>query len=124
MTQQTSAIDRDQQAYSQRKAKQREARVADLWRFVLKHPMGREFVWDVLLADVNYDRPINGFDVGLLHQQIAEHNLGVTWLNTHVRRNRDLYLQMLTEASKREDDERQEEETMRAAWARDEDTDG
>jgi hypothetical protein len=115
---QTNALDRNQQAYSADKAKAREVRVADLWRFVLKHPMGREFVWDVLLGDLNYDRPIQGFDPGLLQQQVAEHNLAVTWLNTQVRRNRDLYLQMLTEASKREDEERQEDETMRAKWAR------
>ena len=118
---QTNALDRDQQAYSARKAKQRATREHDLWRFILKHPDGRAFVWEVLLADVGYDQPLQGLHhpspSGLI-EQAALRNLALHWLNDHIRRNRDLYLRMLEEAAAREDIERREEDTQRAAWAR------
>jgi hypothetical protein len=118
---QTSALDRDQQAYAARKAKERRTREADLWRFILKHPDGRAFVWDVLLADVGYDQPLGGISdttPGFLIEQATLRNLALHWLNNHIRRNRALYLSMLEEAAAREDVERREEETQRAAWAR------
>lgn len=109
---QTSAIDPAQQAYAERKVRQREVRLVELWRWLLTQKMGREFLWDVLLADVGYDHPIHD------QADVALRNLAVRWMNTQVRRHRDLYLQMLNEASKREDDDQKEEDTMRAGWAR------
>ena len=109
---QTNAIDIDQQDYAGQQATQRSLRVAELWRWLLTQKMGREFLWEVLLADVGYDHPIRAVE------DIPLRNLAVLWMNTQVRRHRDLYLQMLNEASKREDDARQQDDTMRATWAR------
>src|SRR6187402_857383 len=111
---QTSALDKDQQAYSARKAKERRTREAGLWRFMLEHPKGRAFVWEVLLADVGYDMPLSGVhhpSPSELIEQAALRNLALHWMNDHIRRHRDLYLRMLEEASAREDIERREEDT-------------
>jgi hypothetical protein len=109
---QTNAIDREQQDDVALHIARREARIAELWRWLINDKMGREFIWEVMLADVGYDRPIREAE------DIPLRNLAVRWLNTQVRRHRDKYVQMLNEAIKREDDERREDDTNRAKWAR------
>jgi len=117
---QTSASDVEQVTQQGDRVKARERRVAELWRWLLSKPIGREFLWDVLLADVGYGRPIpTGYDgPGPSAMHAALHNLGCRWVDSQVRRNRNLYLQMLVEASKREDEERSRDASVPA---RDED---
>lgn len=115
---QLNAADPDQATYAERKVRQRLARAQELWRWLLTQKMGREFVQSQLLGAVGPGRAIDVGDRDLMQRQVALHNLGHLWLRDYITRHRDLYLQMVNEATKREDDEREEADTMRQVWAR------
>jgi hypothetical protein len=106
---QTSAIDPDQQTYAERKAKAREARTAWLWRQLMSQEWGREFLYSQLLTWTM--RPLRD------EREVAIHNQVCIWVADYLARNTELYRQMFVEALKRAAQEREEDDTMRAAWA-------
>lgn len=113
---QTNAADDAQVAYAEQKAHEATARERELWRWVLSQKMGREFLHAVVLAELGVSRHITTDTAAETYRDVALHNLGCRWLGRIVR-HRDLYLQMLMEASKRDDEARREMQTARQQWA-------
>lgn len=115
-TGQTDATSLEQIRFFEQQATARAARERELWRWVLTQKMGREFLHTVVFATLGHLRhlPLDGGPQ--LYGDVALHNLACRWLGKFVVRHRDLYLQMLAEASKRDEDERQALEAMRASW--------
>src|SRR5687768_6690190 len=96
-----------------------ERRRKELWYRLLTGQLtaaeAREFVSDVLLADVGVLQPI---DLDLTPHQlaarVARNNLGVKWLRQDVAQHPVLYRQMQEEAEKRSDDRRRALEAVNA----------
>jgi hypothetical protein len=109
---QTSAIDAEQQAYQEWKAKDREARARELWRWMLSKPIGREFLFTQVLEVVG---PFRTIDPVQPQGDVALHNLGFDWL-IRIQEHRDLYLQMVDEHLKRQKEDREEREAKRQEW--------
>lgn len=113
---QDNAIDAEQLAYADRKAKERVARRRELWRWLLGQKMGRELLYDVILAELGYLRHIGG-PLEQVYSQAALHNVCCRVMAEDILVHRDLYLQMQGEAMKREEQERRELEAARQQWA-------
>ncbi|HEV8474587.1 MAG TPA: hypothetical protein VGR82_17550 [Methylomirabilota bacterium] len=112
---QDSAIDAEQLAFADRKAKQRAARRRELWRWLMAKREGRELLFEVILAELGYLHAIVG-SVEQVYAQAALHNLCCKWMATDVMPHRELYLQMQNEAQQRGEAERLEADAMRATW--------
>jgi len=115
---QRSAIDPDQIATQDRTVKGRELRRRDLWQWLMREAMGREFFLDVLLADLQHGHAIGvRHEAGELVRRIALHDLAVAWVEAARRAApRDQYYQMLKEAEARDKKQRQTEETQHQVW--------
>lgn len=109
--------DPEQAHYFAELERRRAAREHELWRWVLTQKMGREFLHTVVFGTLGYMHHIPTVGSDQTFGAIALHNLACRWLGKFVVRHRELYLQMVNEATKRDDDEREALETQRAAWA-------
>lgn len=106
----------EQLAFADRKARERANRRRDLWRWVLGQKLGRELLYDVLLAELGFLRHIGG-PLEAVYGQAALHNLCCRLMAEDILPHRDLYLQMQNEALKREAAEVAELEAARVKWA-------
>jgi hypothetical protein len=110
------AIDPEQQAFAERKAQQRIARRRELWRWLMGQKLGRELLYDVLLPELGFLRAIRG-SVDQVWGDVALYNLCCRLMAEDILVHPELYLQMQTEAGKRDKAERDELEAARVKWA-------
>jgi hypothetical protein len=112
-----NANDPEQVAWVQGRQRERELRLQALWKWVLDHPMGREFLMEVLFLETGPFNAVVNTPPEQTYGQVALHNLGRSWLTEYVWRFRDKYTQMVAEALTRADLDRKSREAKQLEWA-------
>lgn len=110
---QTNAADPAQLEHARRTVRQQARRRRELWRWLLSHGEGREWLWEIGLRELGMFHHIGG-SLEEVYGQASKHNLACEWMRVDITPHRDLYLQMQHEALKREELQRRGNRASRA----------